>query len=371
MFNQVINDRTIDNGLIIPPSKDAPFKGDIVKNGNILMQSNTLAPDYEPPDTQIQNHIIVVNSIDRNWYNYPNETPFNYLVKLGGSSRDQYSTVSQNYKNIITFSIDKIILPNRVCYQFYNSNIAPRLNDNPYLTVSVKGINFSSYGTNRTLNETIGIYTPIIPIPQSLSNITYLEFKNTSFQRKEYSPAPEGYISILDLSITTPKGILASNTNDVLNIYSIFLNTSNSIPITTADALVIQTSTYFNNNEFTNNDLIQIQGYEYHNPSYDESGIFNNWINAPTGHYIIDINKSNPATTLYNQIIIPIPAVLSRSTGNITVEPWFSSFLVKSLSNVSIQDNGGKLINANTQSHAVINIKTLEKNDNLFFKDFN
>jgi hypothetical protein len=43
---------------------------------------------------------------------------------------------------------------------------------------------------------------------------------------------------------------------------------------------------------------------------------------------------------------------------------------MKSLSNVAIQDSGGQLINANTQSHMVVNIKTLEKNDNLFFKDF-
>ena len=43
---------------------------------------------------------------------------------------------------------------------------------------------------------------------------------------------------------------------------------------------------------------------------------------------------------------------------------------MKTLSNVAIQDNGGRLINTNTQSHLVVNIKTLAKNDNLFFKDF-
>jgi len=104
--------------------------------------------------------------------------------------------------------------------------------------------------------------------------------------------------------------------------------------------------------------------------SFDESGQFNKWINSSNGHYIIDIGKSNPAKNLYNQLIVPIPATLSRDTGNIAVDPWFSNFVLKSLSNVAIQDNGGKLINTNTQSHLVVNIKTLEKNDNLFFKDF-
>jgi len=381
MFNQIIggyntnNQDTTNINNINKPTLGTVFRNDISTNGDILNQSDTLAPDNTTTggvimDTKIKNHIVVINSIDRNWYNYPNETPYNYLVKLGGSSRDRYSTVSQNYKNVVAFSIDKIILPNRPCISTYNSNIAPRLNDNPYITVIAKGINFSSYGTNKTLNETIGIYTPTIPIAKIISDISYLEFKNTSIQRKEYSPAPEGTISTLDLSINTANGILASNLLDVLDIYSIFLNTSNTIPITTSDTLVIQTNTYFNSNEFQPNDLIKIQGYQYHNMSYDESGIFNNWINSSNGHYIINTAKSNVATTLYNQIIIPIPASLSRTTGVIDVEPWFNDFVIKSLSNVAIQDNGGKLINTNIQSHLVVNIKTLEKNDNIFFKDF-
>jgi hypothetical protein len=334
----------------------------ITDNASSIIE-HQLAPNTETPDTKIRNNIIIINSIDRNWYNYPNETPYNYLVKLGGSSKDRYSIVSQNYKNVIAFSIEKIILPNRPCITSYNSNITPRLNDNPYLTVIAKGINYSSYGTNKTLNETIGIYTPLIPLPTNLSNISYLEFKNTSIQRKEYSPAPEGYISQLDLSINTPNGILASDINDVLDIYSIFLNNSNT-------ALIIQTNTYFNSNEFLQNDLIIVKNYQYHNMSFDESGIFNNWINSSNGHYIINTGKSDPTTSLFNQIQIPIPATLSRTTGNLITETWFNDFIMKTFSNVAIQDNGGKLINNNTQSHLVVNIKTLEKNNNIFFKDF-
>lgn len=377
MFNQVIggynNLEVLDYSR---PSSDERFRGDKIKFGTqnpMLTQDDTLAPDYQPPDTKIKNHIVVINSIDRNWEPVSNnpETPYNFKVKLGGSSRDRFSIVSQNYKNVVAFAVDKIILPNRVCQVAYTSNLAPRLNDNPYLAVTIQGINFSSYGTNKTLNETIGIYTPLIPLPATLSDITYLEFKNTSIQRKEYSPAPEGYISLLDISITNPGGFIASNLNDVLDIYSIFLNTSNTIPISTSDTLIIQTSTYFDAVEFRTNDLVQVRGYEYHNPSFDESSRFNNWINSNEGHYVLDIGKSNPGgTDLYNQLIIPMPATLSRSTGTIAVDDWFSSFVMKSLSNVAIQDGGGRLINANTQSHMVVNIKTLEKNDNLFFKDF-
>ena len=141
-------------------------------------------------------------------------------------------------------------------------------------------------------------------------------------------------------------------------------------PCSINDSLIIQTNTYFNSIEFRKNDLIKIKNYEYHNMSYDESFTFNNWINRDHGHYILSIGKSNPGTTLYNQINIPIPASLSRSTGNISVESWFNSFDMKILSNVAIADTSGKLINTNTQSHLIITIKTMEKNDNIFLKDF-
>lgn len=371
MFNQIIggyqNQDTINITNTNTKTQHDPFRSQ-----SIIPQPEALAPDYPAPELKIKNNIVVINSLDRNWYNYPNETPYNYLVKLGGTGADQYLTVSHNYKNVIAFSVDKIILPNRPAIVSYTGNISPRLNDSPYLTVSIKGINFSSYGTNRVLNETIGIYTPLIPLPVNLSEIAYLEFKNTSIQRKEYTPAPEGYISVLDLSINTPTGTLAANLNDVLDIYSIFLNNgnpSNTGIFTTNDLLVIQTNTFFNAVEFRANDLLQIRNYNYHNPSYNESALFDSWINKPSGHYIAGISKSNPATTLYNQINIPIPATLDHSTGNIAVETWFSDFAIKSLSNVAIADNGGKLINVNTQSHLVVNIKTVEKNDNVFFKD--
>ena len=376
MYNSIIGGYTNSDNLDYShPARDARFRGDKVSAGaaanRLQLQDETLAPDYTPPDIKIKNHVVVINSIDRNWtYSANPETPYRFKVKLGGSSRDRFSIVSQDYKNVIAFSVDKIILPNRICQVGYTSNLAPRLNDNPYLAVAIQGINFSSYGTNKTLNETLGIFTPLIPLPTTLSDISYLEFKNTSIQRKEYSPAPEGYISLLDISITNPCGVVASNLNDVLGIYSIYLNTSNTIPISTSDTLVIQTNTYFNTVEFHTNDLIQVQGYQYHNMSYDESAQFNNWINSISGHYILDIGKSNVGTELYNQLIIPMPASLSRTSGNLVVDDWFSSFVMKSLSNVAIQDSGGQLINANTQSHMVVNIKTLEKNDNLFFKDF-
>lgn len=347
-----------------------PSSSNVSRYRDNISIDNLLAPETNNiPDTKIKNHNVIINSIDRNWYNYKSENPYKFLVKLGGTSKDQYSTVSNEYKNVVAFSVDKIILPNRPCIQSYNSNISPRLNDYPYIALNIEGINFSSYGTNRTLNNTIGIFTPLIPLPKSLSDISYLEFKNTSIQKKEYLPSPEGYISRIDLSIITPNGSLISNLNDVLDIYSIFLNTSNSIPITINDSLIIQTNTYFNNVEFIKNDLINIKQYTYHNMSYDESGIFNDWINRDNGHHILDINKSNNSTILYNQIIIPIPAELSRITGNISVEPWFSSFLTKSLSNIAIEDTSGKIINTNTQSHLVVNIKTLAKNDNIFLKD--
>jgi hypothetical protein len=349
------------------------FKSTHVENntGDILEQSETLAPDYKPPEVRIKNNMIIVNSIDRDWYNYSAESPFNFLVKLGGSYSEQYSIVSNEYHNIVHFSVDKIVLSNRYCTQSYDTaNSSVRLNDNPYLTVNIDGINYSSYGTNKTLNNTLGVFTPLTPFPKSISDISYLEFKNTSSQKKEYFPIPEGSISKLNIHINNPIGVIASDLKDVLSIYSIFTNNANSLALTSNDYIIIQTNDFFTANEFCQNDLIIIKNYVYHNPSYDESGIFNAYINRSSGHNILNINKSNTLTTLYNQIEIPIPALLSRSTGNISVDTWYSSFIDKTFSNVAIADNSGKLINANIQAHLMINIKTMEKNNNnLFLKD--
>jgi hypothetical protein len=59
-----------------------------------MQQDDTLAPDYPAPDTKIKNHVIVINSIDRNWNSETTtETPYNFKVKLGGSSKDRFSFV--------------------------------------------------------------------------------------------------------------------------------------------------------------------------------------------------------------------------------------------------------------------------------------
>ena len=369
-----IDNHSANNKHSIPNATLNPhvFKSTYIDSAqpDMLTQSDQLAPDYTPTSTRTRNNIVIINSQDRNWYSYPQDTPYNFLVKLGGSPTDSSLTVSHTYKNILSFSIDKIVLPNRVCQNLYTSTIATRPSDLPYLTAVIDGINFSSYGTNRNLNETIGIFTPLTPLPSSAPDTSYLEYKNANAQTKEYFPIPEGTLSNLKFHLNSPNGSAISNINDVLSVFSIFTNNSNIATLSSTDYLIVQTNEYFTNNDFRTNDLIQFKNYVYHNPSFDESSIFNNYINNTTGNYIIGISKSNPDTVLYNQIQIQIPASLSTVTGNLAVDAWYTNFLTKTFSNVAIQDTSGKLINTSTQSHLLLNIKTLEKNStNKFLKD--
>lgn len=376
MFSSLlgIDNHSATNKHSIPNATLNPhvFKSTYIDSAqpDMLTQSDQLAPDYTPTSTRTRNNIVIINSQDRNWYSYPQDTPYNFLVKLGGSPTDSSLTVSHTYKNILSFSIDKIVLPNRVCQNLYTSTIATRPSDLPYLTAVIDGINFSSYGTNRNLNETIGIFTPLTPLPSSAPDTSYLEYKNANAQTKEYFPIPEGTLSNLKFHLNSPNGTAISNINDVLSVFSIFTNNSNIATLSSTDYLIVQTNEYFTNNDFRTNDLIQFKNYVYHNPSFDESSIFNNYINNTTGNYIIGISKSNPDTVLYNQIQIQIPASLSTVTGNLAVDAWYTNFLTKTFSNVAIQDTSGKLINTSTQSHLLLNIKTLEKNStNMFLKD--
>ena len=157
-----------------------------------------------------------------------------------------------------------------------------------------------------------------------------------------------------------PQGNLISEKKDVLDIKSIHIN--NETSMTKNDHLIITTTQFFDNTEFKTGDTIQCKNYSFHNTDYSETHQFNQYINSANCHTITGISKSNDDTELYNRIHINYPSYLSRNTGNLVVESWFSSFLLKSLDTTPVDSNQGRLINLNTQSHIVLSLNTLHKN---------
>lgn len=323
-------------------------------------QFNSIHSDNTHLETEVMNHFIVINSKDRHWTSSSNETPYNFTVKLGGSSSNKYSTIPNEFKNVSYIEVKQLILSDRP--DTNGSNITTtKLSSQPYVHCNLKNLSKIVNGTNAVFDTTMGIFTPSI-VATTTDNYNYITFNNIIEHGKSFLPIPLNTIQQLDIQLLNPMGNSIKDKKDVLDIKSIHINNESSI--TKNDYLIITTTHFFDNNEFKIGDIIECRDYEYHDLSYTESYQFNDFINSSNCHTVTNIGKTNDDSELYNQIHIQYPSSLSRYTGNLTVYSWFSSFLTKSLDITPTTSTSGKLINLSTQSHIVLNIDTLHHSTN-------
>lgn len=300
---------------------------------------------------------VIINSLNRDWYNDTNSTPYSFKVDFNGSNNSNIALINEYYKNITSIKIPTMIIPNNIQDLQYHSNAYIRPSTNPYLLINLDSITKSGRGTNKYLDDTLGLFIPNEQIDFS-NNYKNVLFINQSEHTKTYTPSPLRSINDLIISVTDYQGNIIPS-KDVLDISGIYINNE---PLLggSSDYLIIRTSTFFTENEFEIRDKILIKNYQYHNMSFNESYQFNDFINRDIGHQILNISKSNPSTTLYNQIEIQIPKIFSRITGNSNVESWFSNFMTKTLDSTITINNKGKLINSNKQCHIIMKINTQE-----------
>jgi len=372
----------------------------------------------------IRNSYIMVSSIDRNWYSSTTENPYNFTVKLGGAGDsvvvvplfqnnptvpattdqamnglrgnpniagwiskvgtfypafnpslprgiivdsenivqrgDRFLVVNNEPRNVVSIGASKLLITNRpieIGYSTSNSNVS----GTPYLLINVSNIDYTTFGTNKLIDNSIGIMTPYIPTPTSLNNLGFTEYKNLLTNSKEFYNNPIASLSKLEISLTTAIGGSIDYVNDVLVVYSIFYTQSDLID-TATEFLVIQTATYFSPFQYLVGDTIIFQNYIYRDTGvYSEADIFNDYINSPLGFKIAGIDSSDPSTFLKNRIIICAPSTISTSSGMISNLSWYSSLKMKSMGEIAVQDVSGKLINSNLQTNIAFNIKYLEK----------
>jgi hypothetical protein len=306
-------------------------------------------------ETEVKSHSIIINSKDRNWTSYTNETPYNFSVKLGGSSSNKYSIIPNEFKNISYIEVKNLILSDRTDNN--GSNVTTtKLSYEPYIHCVIKNLNRTINGTNSIFDSSMGIFTPN-QVASTTETYNYITFNNSIGIGKYFTPIPLNTIQQLDIQLLNTMGQTIKNKKDVLDIKSIYIN--NETDIGKNDYLIIKTSNFFDNNEFKIGDTIQCKNYQYHDSTYTESYQFNDFMNSSNCHTITNISKTNDDTELYDQIHIQFPSSLSRVNGNLTADSWFLSFLTKSLDTTPTDATSGKLINLNTQSHLVINIETL------------
>lgn len=312
-----------------------------------------------------KNISLVVSSLDRDWYNRTDETPFNFDVKLDGGLQNNYSMVDITPKNVLGINVNRMILTNRRTDIGYFGTLQETFN-NPYLLLNVNDLDYINYGTNDKIDKALGVMVPTIPFPKSLDEINFLEMKNISGNSGKEYVNPLASLSRLDISITNNLGQAPKSYTDVLDVKCIVYNDAVSSNVAT-EYLVVQTNTYFPKKQYRTGDTLKFQNYVYRDTgTYSESTDMNNFINREGGHKIIDISKSDSDKLLNNRIHIEIPGEISTSTGNVSELNWYTQLKSKSMGNVStassVNDTSGKLINTNLQTQILFNIKVIEKN---------
>lgn len=313
---------------------------------------------------QTKFHSITVSSLDRDWYNRTDETPYSFNIKLGSGLENSFSYINIEPKNVISIGVDKLLINNTKIGINY-SNASVDMTQYPYLLVSLDNIDHITYGSNKNLDNAIGVMSPQIPLTTSSNTTNYVEFKNILGKTKEMYDNPMASLSRLDISIKTPLGANPNNINDVLNIKCITYQEATNDDLST-EYLVVQTSDYFYEEQYKSGDVIKFQNYLYRDTgTYFEATNFNNFINRETGHRIITTSTSDSDKFLKNRIYITTPNEASITTGNVVATIWFNDLKDKSLGNLTtanvVNDTSGKLINCNHQSHLTFKIGSREK----------
>lgn len=336
----------------------------IIFNNDSLPQLTNFNQDtlLHNNDINIETKHIIISGEDRPWIINNDENTFNFRINCGdisliNNNQSSSANIKHSLENIISISVDSILLPNRLL----ENNLRP--SDFPFIQLQIDGIEYTTYGTNKSLDKLLSILTQKTILPATLDNVNYVEFINNNKFKKIFN-TPKSKLNKLNLSILRHDGenlidTTLLNNRDVLNIKLIYYNSSSS-------KLYIQTDTYFNTLNFQTGDIIKIKNYTFRESdlNFSECFQFNNFINRLEGHIIISTAKSTVDSDIvfHNLIEIEYPRFVNIATGKYETETWFSSLITKTNVDTTLEnDNTGKLINTSIQPHIIFTIKTINK----------
>ena len=324
--------------------------------------SDTDFSESEEETRIIKDVVLVCSSADRDWINRTDETPYNYTVRLGGSGlANNYLMVQNNFNNVISIGVDKLMINNRKLNVSY-SNLAVDISEYPYLLVSSEDITENIHGTNKLLDKALGIMN----IDETGSN--YITLSNISGKAKEYYNTPISTLSKMKISITDPLGGSPNTIDDVLDIKSITYLDATTSNLST-EYLMVQTNDYFHSEQYKRGDILKFGDYVYRDTgTYAESDELNTFITRDNGHRLISIGTSDTSKHLSNRIYIPTPNIASVSTGNVDATTWFDDLKTKSMGNISTASSvtdTGKVLNYSLQTHVMFKMRIEERKNEI------
>ena len=372
---------------------------------NLLMEKLFTLQRNLQPDYMEKVHYIIVNSIDRDWYNNSTETRYDFRVKFAPGSNYNSAGILDIYKNITSVELVNALVPQDNVLIPFDARPYLDILHFPYLLLQIPEFSDVFRGTNNNNDKAFSVLifdkqhdstvlsTDYISGTSNIVNSapktqfykeyrkTFYKFTPAYFEKKNYYNQPLGSLNQMTLKLATPAGENINVLSDVLTISNVvFTGTLDSLEGTESNNfeydvshgfpysnmsdhkyIRIQTSSNFSNKLFRLGDNIKIQGYDLVSTGANNAA-FVNFINRSEGHYILNTdlsvltnaNDSNQGFTA--NIYIAPPGNLTTNLDGVEAGSYYDTDI--DTSNYSTNSNVAKLINSNLQTHYLFKITT-------------
>jgi hypothetical protein len=371
----------------------APLVDNLLLEKLVSLQKN-MQPDY----IEKVNYIIV-NSIDRDWYNNSNESRYDFRVNFRPNSTYKGAGIQDLYRNITSVELVNSILPQDNVLVPFDARVYLDILHFPYLLLQIPEFSDVFRGTNNNNDRAFSVLifdkqhdssvlstdfisgttdsivngTPKSQFYKEYRKIFY-KYTPAYFEKKTYYNQPLASLGHMTLKLATPAGENINVLNDVLTIsdivYTDTLNTLEATEDTNFEYDVthgfpgenmsshryirIETTSAFSNKLFRLGDNIRIQGYNI-SGSGTKNTEFVNFINREEGHYILntdltDLSNTNGANQGFvSNLYIAPPGELNATLSALESGSYFddNSGADIDISDYSTNSNVAKLINGN------------------------
>ena len=385
----LLNDAQANPTIAIPiltPAPRGPLPQDyLIKQDDVINYRET-------------EHNLFLYSGDRDWMNSSGQSRYNYTVNfdVGNNNRQGFTSApssTRKFKNIVRIELVKAIMPTEgintiVQYSGSAFNTNPKLNilSFPYVVVRVPELDGNNYGTDNNLDNAFGVLQYDANWYTDTANLTdgFLGMIPKFLKcQKVYAPTPLATLTKLSVQLQLPNGNLISNTADTLVIQSIFFGdiVDPSIYVGnygTADYIIIQTTTWFNQWAFTGGNTILLGGIDATQVNTYSTVVgaaqdFATWLTLSNGYIVVGIGNTNtpgngPNTVGYGNLIILRNRFADPTTGSISLLPFgndvdntsLGTALYNSTGPSTTVFTGAKLINLTHQTNIVFRVITRE-----------
>jgi len=360
--------------------------------------------DYVIPQEPVVKYVeketnIFLSSLDRDWSRNNGENRYNFSIKFNpGNTRSGYGlspAIHQRFRNIVRIEFVKTIVPTEgleAIVRNTGSSGSPTYDTSriynvfsfPYVAVRIAELNTNGFSTNPDQdNNTFAMihYDSTWMADNASSNTNRSAYTNMIPKflkcQRVYEPTPLGSLQKLSIRLERPSMDLISPSNDAVDLSGLFL--SNNVPggitnnsvynISGNNYIFLQTSTYFLQSSFGEDDRIYIQNVVATGATSAVANDFTTFINQSTGHVIVGI-ASNTGGTIsdganaqgYANYVIIRSRFMDPATGSVARDPFGGASNDTALGDVlkALVQTSARMINVNRQVHMVFRIITRE-----------